>query len=91
MESKYLKCEFEDGVVFFKINRVKDPEDEYIYEGLELLLEDDVEEDKWEKDFYELTEEDLQEMYVDGFYDISKEEFEQALIVSGLMADNEDE
>lgn len=88
MESKYLKCEFEDGIVFFKINRLENPEDEYIYEGLELLMEDD-EENKWEKDFYELTEEDLQEMYVDGFYDISKEEFEAAVAESGLQLEDE--
>ncbi len=33
MNTLYLKNEYEDGTVFFKIDRLPNPEDEYIYEG----------------------------------------------------------
>lgn len=75
METLYLKSIFEDGVVYFKINTQKS-DDAYVYEGLELIQE---EENGWEIDEYELTEDDLQEMYEDGFYDIEESEFSQAL------------
>lgn len=49
---------------------------EYVYEGLEVLYE---EEGLWEIDEYELKQEDLAEMYEDGFCKIEAEEFEEAL------------
>ena len=74
MNTLYLKNEYEDGTVFFKIDRLPNPEDEYIYEGTEIMIEEDL----ITKDEYELTEDDLQEMYDDGFEVISKNEFEEA-------------
>ncbi len=71
----YLKSIFEDGVVYFKIKPIANAS-EYIYEGLEVISEDDG---LWEIDEYELTQEDLAEMYEDGFCDIEAEEFEKAL------------
>ena len=71
----YLKSIFEDGTVYFKIKSITGASD-YIYEGLEVIYE---EEGSWEIDEYELTQEDLTEMYEDGFCDIEAEEFEQAL------------
>jgi hypothetical protein len=68
MNTLYLKNEYEDGTVFFKIDRLPNPEDEYIYEGTEIMIEDDL----ITKDEYELTEDDLQEMYDDGFEVIPK-------------------
>lgn len=76
----YLKGEFEDGIVYFRIDQQLEAEDEYIYEGTELILE----EGSWELDFYELTEEDLQEMYEEGFCKIEGVEFDEALLKSGL-------
>lgn len=75
MNSLYLKCLFEDGTVYFKLDAIKNPSDNYIYEGVEVIHEAD---NHWETDVYELTEEDLNEMYDDGFCDIEKEEFEEA-------------
>lgn len=77
MEAKYLKSVFEDGIVYFKITPIENPTSEYIYEGLELIYE---EEDgtSWEIDEYELTEEDLDEMYADEFCDIEEKEFTEA-------------
>lgn len=75
MGTMYLKSIFEDGTVYFRINS-KEADDAYIYEGLELIQE---EENGWEIDEYELTEDDLQEMYEDGFCDIEESEFILAL------------
>ncbi len=75
MNTMYLKSIFEDGIVYFKINSIM-ATSEFIYEGLEVLYE---EEGLWEIDEYELTQEDLDEMYEDGFFNIEAEEFEQAL------------
>lgn len=74
MEKIFLKCVFDDGTVYFKLVTIADPEDEYIYEGLEVIYEPD---NHWETDEYELTEEDLSEMYEDGFCDIDKREFDE--------------
>lgn len=74
MNTLYLKNEYEDGTVFFKIDRLPNPADEYIYDGTEIMIEDDL----ITKDEYELTEDDLQEMYDDGFEVIPKNEFEEA-------------
>ncbi len=74
MNTLFLKNEYEDGIVFFKIDRIQNPEDEYIYDGIEIMIEDDL----ITKDEYELTEEDLQEMYDDGFEVIPQAEFEGA-------------
>jgi hypothetical protein len=83
MLTKYLKCDFEDGVVFFKITPIDNPEDEYIYEGLELIQENGA----WEGDIYELTEADLDEMYEDGFENIDQEDFQNALKISQINPD----
>jgi hypothetical protein len=74
MNTLYLKNEYEDGTVFFKIDRLPSPTDEYIYEGTEIMIEEEL----ITKDEYELTEDDLQEMYDDGFEVIPKNEFEEA-------------
>jgi hypothetical protein len=74
MNTLFLKNEYEDGIVYFKIDRIQNPEDEYIYDGIEIMIEDDL----ITKDEYELTEEDLQEMYDDGFEVIPQAEFEGA-------------
>lgn len=77
MEVKYLKSVFEDGIVYFKITPLKAPSSEYVYEGLELIYEEE-EGNSWEIDEYELTEEDLDEMYEDEFCDIEEAEFIEA-------------
>lgn len=74
MNTLFLKNEYEDGTVYFKIEKIASPEDEYIYDGMEIMIEDDL----ITKDEYELTEEDLQEMYDDGFEVIPQAEFEGA-------------
>ncbi len=74
MKTFYLKNEYEDGIVYFKIDTIADPEDEYIYDGTEIMIEDEL----ITKDEYELTEEDLQEMYDDGFEIIPAAEYEKA-------------
>lgn len=75
MKELFIKSEYEDGTVYFKLKPIADPTDEYIYEGLEVMLEEG---NHWEIDEYELTEEDLEEMYDDGFCNIEAKEFEQA-------------
>lgn len=75
MEKFYLKCEFEDGTVYFKVSRIADPPDEYIYDALEVICEDD---NHWETDEYELTSADLSEMREDGFCEIEEKEFDKA-------------
>lgn len=72
-----MKSIFEDGIVYFKITPIKNPGSDYIYEGLELIYEEE-EEISWEIDEYELTEEDLNEMYEDEFCDIEASEFNEA-------------
>lgn len=71
----FIKSEYEDGTVYFKLKPITDPKDEYIYEGLEVMQEEG---NHWEIDEYELTEEDLEEMYEDGFCNIEAKEFEVA-------------
>ncbi len=74
MDVKYLKSIFEDGVVYFKISPIKEASSEYKYEGLEVMYQEE-EKNLWEIDEYELTDEDLEEMYEDGFCDIDEPEF----------------
>ncbi len=78
-EVTYLKCEFEDGLVYFKIDKKDEPDEDYIYEGTELILEGE----NWELDYYELTASDLEEMYEDGFCEIEGLEFDEAMLKSG--------
>ncbi len=77
MSVKYLKSIFEDGIVYFKISRIKDASSEYLYDGLEVMYQEE-EKNLWEIDEYELTETDLEEMYEDGFCDIDELEFTEA-------------
>lgn len=70
----YLKNEYEDGEVYFKVDRITDPLDEYIYDATEIMIEGET----ITQDEYELTEDDLQEMYDDGFEQIPATEYEQA-------------
>ena len=77
----YLKCIFEDGLVYFKITNLENPQDEYIYEGTELIFEDNT----WNIDYYELTHDDIQEMYEDDFCNISKDEFEDVFMKANLI------
>lgn len=79
-EPLYLKCIFEDGLVYFKISTIENPEDEYIFEGTELIFEDN----SWSIDVYELTQEDIEEMYKDDFCNIDKEEYEEAFIKANI-------
>jgi hypothetical protein len=76
METIFLKSIFEDGIVYFKIQSLENPTNDYIYEGLELIFEE--EDQTWEIDEYELTSEDLAEMYEDDFCDIEEAEFTEA-------------
>lgn len=76
METLFLKSIFEDGIVYFKINLIENPDDDYIYVGEEIIQEEG---NHWEIDEYELTEEDLQEMYEDGFCEIEGTEFSTAM------------
>ncbi|MDQ3393260.1 MAG: hypothetical protein M3512_03985 [Bacteroidota bacterium] len=82
MEKKplYLKCIFEDGLVYFKINHRDQAEDEYIFEGTELIYEEGF----WTIDLYDLAQEDIEEMYKDDFCNITKEEFEEAELKANL-------
>ncbi|MTI31274.1 hypothetical protein [Xanthovirga aplysinae] len=78
---KFLKCIFEDGVVYLQIKNLSSPTDEFIYEGFELLCEEGT----WESDEYELSEADVQEMIEeDGFFEIAEDEFKEALKESGI-------
>jgi hypothetical protein len=86
METKYLMCEFEDGIVYYRVEKIANPEDEFIYEGVELMKEEGDED--WQLDIYELTDEDMQEMYEDGFCDISQAEFDKVLAESGIDLDS---
>ncbi len=79
-EPLYLKCIFEDGLVYFKIKHWEQADDEYIFEGTELIYEDG----SWSIDLYDLTQEDIEEMYNDDFCNISKEEFEEAELKANL-------
>ena len=69
----YLKKAFSDGMVYYKIKPLTEPEDEYIYEAIEIALEDEI----LGRDEFELTKEDLDEMYKDGFKEIPKAEFDK--------------
>lgn len=79
-ETLFLKCVFEDGLVYFKISVIDNAEDEYIYEGTELMFEND----SWSIDLYDLTQDDIEEMYEDDFCNISKDEFEEAFLKANL-------
>jgi len=69
----YLKKQFKDGSVYYKIDQIADPEDEYIYEAIEITVEEEI----LGRDEFELTKEDLEEMYQDGFKPIAAAEFEK--------------
>lgn len=79
-ETLYLKCIFEDGLVYFKISVIDNAVDEYLFEGTELIYE----KDSWNIDLYDLTQEDIEEMYEDDFCNISKEEYEEAFLKANL-------
>lgn len=83
-ETLYLKCIFEDGLVYFKISVVDNADDEYIFEGTELIFE----KNSWAIDFYDLTREDIEEMYEDNFCNISKEEYDEAFLKANLNLNN---
>lgn len=83
-EPLYLKCIFEDGLVYFKITLHKHPLDKYIYEGTELIYEND----SWSIDLYDLSQNDIEEMYEDDFCTIDKEEFEEAYLKANLNIKN---
>ncbi len=74
MSTIYLKKAFSDGMVYYKISPIAKPEDEYIYEAIEIAMEDET----LGRDEFELTQEDLDEMYADGFAEIPKAEFDKA-------------
>lgn len=76
MKTIFLKSIFEDGIVYFQIKSLENPTNDYIYEGLELIFEE--EDQTWEIDEYELTADDLSEMYEDDFCDIEEIEFREA-------------
>lgn len=71
MAVTYLKKEFTDGMVYYRIEPIKDPEDEYIYDATEIAVEDDT----LSRDEFELTQEDLDEIHRDGFQAIAEAEF----------------
>ena len=75
MHSLYLKCLYEDGVVYCKISPIEEPEDEYVFRGVELAQD----RGRWESDTFELTDEELEEMYEDGFQEVERKEFEEAM------------
>ncbi|SDK70441.1 hypothetical protein SAMN05421823_103333 [Catalinimonas alkaloidigena] len=75
MQSLYLKCIYEDGLVYCKIDPIDDAEDDYVFRGIELALENGT----WEKDTFELTEDELDEMYDDGFHEVERKEYEEVL------------
>ncbi|MDQ3535597.1 MAG: hypothetical protein M3421_08230 [Bacteroidota bacterium] len=79
-EPLYLKCIFEDGLVYFKVSKYDHADDEYIYEGTELIYENEA----WNIDHYDLTQEDIEEMYKDDFCNIGKEEYEEAFVKANL-------
>jgi hypothetical protein len=74
MATLYLKNTYPEWAVFYKLDRLPEPSDEYVYEGVEIVIEDDM----ITKEEYEFTEEDLQEMYRDGFQNITAEEYLKA-------------
>ena len=76
MKTIFLKSIFEDGIVYFQIKQLENPTNDYMYEGLELIFEE--EDQTWEIDEYELTADDLSEMYEDDFCDIEENEFREA-------------
>ncbi len=67
----YLKKDFTDGMVYYKIEPIANPEDEYIYDATEIAVEDETR----SRDEFELTQEDLDEMHHDGFQPITESEF----------------
>lgn len=73
MSTIYLKKAFADGTVYYKIDPITKPEDEYIYEAIEIAIEEET----LGRDEFELTQEDLDEMYADGFAAISKADFDK--------------
>lgn len=75
----YLKCDFEDGLVYFKIDPVSATPENDVFEGEELIFEEDA----WQKDRYELWQQDIDEMIDDGFFEIDEAEYQEALAESG--------
>jgi len=73
MATIYLKKEFSDGMVYYKIDPISEPEDEYIYEAIEIA----VEEETMGRDEFELTQEDLDEMCQDGFESVAQADFDK--------------
>ncbi len=73
MPTIYLKKAFSDGTVYYKIDPITEPEDEYIYEATEIAIEEET----MGRDEFELSKEDLDEMYQDGFKSITQAEFDK--------------
>ena len=76
MSTIYLKKQFKDGTVYYKVDPILDPEDEYVYDAVEITIE--TADETSGRDEFELTAEDLKEMYSDGFKEIPAAEFEKA-------------
>ncbi|MCU0353285.1 MAG: hypothetical protein MUD08_06025 [Cytophagales bacterium] len=75
MSTIYLKKQFKDGMVYYKIDPIANPEDEYVYDGVEIAV--GTTDETSGRDEFELTDEDLKEMYDDGFAEIPAAEFEK--------------
>lgn len=80
MERLYLKNTHKKGLVYLKINPVYSSDDEFIFEGLEISTE----EGSWEMEEYELSREDLEKMYDEGFITIDEDEYEKIFAIGRL-------
>ncbi len=74
LEDFYVKNILDDSQVFFKLKPIIFPENEFTYEGTEILTK----EGNANIENHELTYHDILQMYEAGFYTIEQEEFERA-------------
>lgn len=80
MEQLYLKNTNNEGLIYIKINPVYSSEDEFIFEGLEITTE----KGGWEMEECELSREDLEKMYDEGFITIDQDEYEKIFAIGRL-------
>lgn len=85
MEDFYVKNTNEKIKVYLKLKPILFPDNEFTFEGTEIVAE----EGKWETETYSLTYQDLLKMYEAGFHTIDKDEFDRVEAMMKMSSDSE--
>jgi hypothetical protein len=83
LEDFYVKNVLGDSQIYFRLKPIIFPENEFTYEGTEILTK----EGHANIENHELTYRDILRMYEDGFHTIEQEEFERVQALASNQAE----